>query len=114
MAAPLIDVLPEGASMIATDVAAPFLTPFKLAFMLSIVAAFPYLLHQMWGFIAPGLYSHEKTRCAYLIFLCFSFLQWYCICLFYCLSARLCFLYQRSPRRYYDSDRYKQLLGFYS
>lgn len=68
IAAPLIDVLPEGASMIATDVAAPFLTPFKLAFMLSIVAAFPYLLHQMWGFIAPGLYSHEKKLAAPILF----------------------------------------------
>lgn len=64
IAAPLMAVMPEGASMIATDVAAPFFTPFKLAFMLSIVAAFPYLLHQMWGFIAPGLYSHEKKLAA--------------------------------------------------
>jgi sec-independent protein translocase protein TatC len=46
--------------MIATDVAAPFFAPFKLAFMLSIVVAFPYILHQVWGFIAPGLYKHEK------------------------------------------------------
>lgn len=68
IAAPLIEVLPEGAGMIATDVAAPFFTPFKLAFMLSIVAAFPYLLHQMWGFIAPGLYSHEKKLAAPILF----------------------------------------------
>lgn len=60
VAQPLIDVLPEGTGMIATDVAAPFFAPFKLAFMLSIVLAFPYILHQVWGFIAPGLYKHEK------------------------------------------------------
>jgi len=60
IAQPLIDVLPEGTGMIATDVAAPFFAPFKLAFMLSIVLAFPYILHQVWGFIAPGLYQHEK------------------------------------------------------
>ncbi len=60
IAQPLIDVLPEGTGMIATDVAAPFFAPFKLAFMLSIVLAFPYILHQVWGFIAPGLYKHEK------------------------------------------------------
>lgn len=68
VAAPLMAVMPEGASMIATDVAAPFFTPFKLAFMLSIVAAFPYLLHQMWGFIAPGLYSHEKKLAGPILF----------------------------------------------
>lgn len=60
IAEPLMEVLPTGASMIATDVAAPFFAPFKLAFMLSIVLAFPYILHQVWGFIAPGLYQHEK------------------------------------------------------
>ena len=60
IAQPLVEVLPAGTSMIATDVAAPFFAPFKLAFMLSIVVAFPYILHQVWGFIAPGLYKHEK------------------------------------------------------
>ncbi len=61
---PLLNVLPAGSNMIATDVAAPFFAPFKLAFMLSIVVAFPYLLHQVWGFIAPGLYNHEKKFAA--------------------------------------------------
>ncbi len=65
---PLIDVMPEGASMIATDVAAPFFTPFKMAFMFAIMLAFPIILHQMWGFIAPGLYSHEKRLAAPILF----------------------------------------------
>lgn len=60
VAQPLLDVLPEGANMIATDVAAPFFTPFKMAFMFALMLAFPIILHQMWGFIAPGLYRHEK------------------------------------------------------
>lgn len=64
IAQPLVSVLPAGTSMIATDVAAPFFAPFKLAFMLSIVIAFPYILHQVWGFIAPGLYKHEKKFAA--------------------------------------------------
>lgn len=68
LAQPLLAVMPEGASMIATDVAAPFFTPFKLAFMLSIMLAFPYILHQLWGFIAPGLYSHEKRLAAPILF----------------------------------------------
>ncbi len=57
---PLTRHLPEGSSMIAIDVASPFLTPFKLVLMLSVVLAIPYLLHQLWSFIAPGLYKHEK------------------------------------------------------
>ncbi|HHJ19435.1 MAG TPA: twin-arginine translocase subunit TatC [Gammaproteobacteria bacterium] len=60
LAGPLTQHLPEGSSMIAIDVASPFLTPFKMVLMLSIVLTVPYLLHQVWSFIAPGLYKHEK------------------------------------------------------
>jgi sec-independent protein translocase protein TatC len=60
IADPLMRVLPEGTSMIATQVASPFLTPFKLALVSAVFLAMPYLLHQFWGFIAPGLYQHEK------------------------------------------------------
>ncbi len=60
VADPLMKVLPEGTSMIATQVASPFLTPFKLALVAAVFVAMPYLLHQFWGFIAPGLYQHEK------------------------------------------------------
>ncbi len=57
---PLRVYLPEGTSMIATDVASPFLTPFKLALVSALFLAMPFVLHQLWGFIAPGLYKHEK------------------------------------------------------
>ncbi len=57
---PLRAALPEGSSMIATEVASPFLTPFKLAFVLAFFLAVPYILHQIWSFVAPGLYKHEK------------------------------------------------------
>lgn len=60
LAGPLMVFLPEGTSMIATEVASPFLTPFKLALLAAIVIAMPWILHQFWGFIAPGLYQHEK------------------------------------------------------
>jgi sec-independent protein translocase protein TatC len=60
VADPLMKVLPEGTSMIATQVASPFLTPFKLALVSAVFIAMPYLLHQFWAFIAPGLYQHEK------------------------------------------------------
>lgn len=60
IAEPIRAQLPEGSQMIATQVASPFLTPFKLALVSAVFLSMPYLLFQIWGFIAPGLYSHEK------------------------------------------------------
>ena len=60
VAAPLMAQLPEGTSMIATQVASPFLTPFKLALVSAVFLSMPYLLYQLWSFVAPGLYQHEK------------------------------------------------------
>ncbi|MBD1551855.1 twin-arginine translocase subunit TatC [Pseudomonas typographi] len=60
VSAPLRQYLPPGATMIATDVASPFLTPFKLTMIVSLFVAIPIILYQIWGFIAPGLYKHEK------------------------------------------------------
>ena len=60
MAIPLMQSLPLGGSMIATDVAAPFFAPFKLTLVLSFFVAVPYVLFQIWSFVAPGLYKHEK------------------------------------------------------
>jgi len=60
LAAPLMRLLPEDTSMIATEVTSPFFTPFKLTLVLSIFLAMPMLLYQFWGFIAPGLYKREK------------------------------------------------------
>ena len=57
---PLRALLPEGATMIATEVASPFLTPFKLTLVAAIFLAIPYVLYQIWSFIAPGMYKHEK------------------------------------------------------
>jgi len=59
-AKPLLNLMPEGTSMIATGVTSPFLVPFKLVLLLSVLLTIPYLLHQIWAFIAPGLYRHEK------------------------------------------------------
>jgi sec-independent protein translocase protein TatC len=57
---PLRRFLPEGATMIATEVASPFLTPFKLVLVLSVFAAIPVILHQAWSFVSPGMYRKEK------------------------------------------------------
>ena len=60
VAAPLMAHLPNDGNMIATDVTSPFLTPFKLSIFAAIFLGMPFLLHQIWGFISPGLYLHEK------------------------------------------------------
>jgi sec-independent protein translocase protein TatC len=59
-AEPLMARLPEGTSMIATHVASPFLTPFKLSLAVAVFLAMPILLYQAWAFVAPGLYKHER------------------------------------------------------
>lgn len=57
---PIREYLPANSTMIATEVASPFLTPFKLTLVLSLFAAMPYILYQVWAFVAPGLYKREK------------------------------------------------------
>lgn len=57
---PIMQVLPEGQQLVAIDVTSPFLAPFKLAIFTSIFIAIPYLLFQVWSFIAPGLYQNER------------------------------------------------------
>lgn len=61
VAQPLMALLPEGSQMIATEVASPFLAPFKLTLVVAVFAAIPYVLHQAWAFVAPGLYDNEKA-----------------------------------------------------
>lgn len=57
---PLSSLLPSTGNMIATGVVAPFLVPFKMTMVLAVLLAVPFILHQIWAFIAPGLYQHEK------------------------------------------------------
>lgn len=73
---PLRAILPPGATMIATEVASPFLTPFKLTLVAAIFVAIPYVLYQVWSFIAPGMYRHEKRFAIPL--LASSVLLFYC------------------------------------
>ena len=60
LAQPLIATLPQGGQMIATDVVGVFLVPMKVALMVAFLIALPYVLYQIWAFVAPGLYTHEK------------------------------------------------------
>ncbi|MDF0535193.1 twin-arginine translocase subunit TatC [Shewanella yunxiaonensis] len=68
IAVPLLKTMPTGGTMIATDVAAPFFAPFKLTLVLAFFIAIPYVLYQIWAFVAPGLYKHEKRLIAPLLF----------------------------------------------
>ncbi|MFT7373898.1 MAG: sec-independent protein translocase protein TatC [Oleiphilaceae bacterium] len=68
VAEPLRELMPEGSTMIATDVASPFFAPLKLTLMVSIFISMPFVLYQIWRFIAPALYDKEKTLAFPLLF----------------------------------------------
>jgi len=67
LAKPLMQFLPKNTSMVAIDVISPFLTPFKLVLVAAIFLSIPVILYQFWGFVAPGLYAHEKRMIAPLL-----------------------------------------------
>lgn len=67
IAAPIISVLPQGSNIIAIGVISPFLTPLKMALIMAVYLAMPYLLYQVWKFIAPALYKHEKQMIVPLV-----------------------------------------------
>lgn len=68
VSAPLIKQMPAGASMIATDVASPFFTPIKLTIIVSLFLSVPVILYQVWAFVAPALYRHERKLVMPLLF----------------------------------------------
>jgi sec-independent protein translocase protein TatC len=68
LAQPLLDKLPQGGQMIATEVVTPFFVPIKVAMMTAFLGALPVILYQIWSFIAPGLYTHERKMIVPLVF----------------------------------------------
>ncbi len=68
VAAPLTNVMPKGATMIATNIQTPFFTPIKLTAIVAVFISVPYLLYQVWAFVAPALYQHEKRMIYPLLF----------------------------------------------
>lgn len=67
LAQPMVAALPAGAKMIATGVISPFMVPMKVTLMLALILALPWVLYQIWAFVAPGLYAHEKRLIAPLV-----------------------------------------------
>ena len=68
LAQPLLEELPQGGQMIATEIATPFFVPMKVAMMAAVVLTLPHTLYQMWAFVAPGLYTHERRMVLPLVF----------------------------------------------
>ena len=80
LAAPLVARLPAGAHLIATEVASPFVTPLKLAFYAALFISMPMILYQLWAFVSPGLYKHEKRLARPLLVA--ALVLFYCGCAF--------------------------------
>ena len=82
IASPMMAQMPEGSSMIAIDVASPFLTPFKMTMLIAIMISIPMVLYQLWAFVAPALFRHEKRLARPLLFS--SVFLFYAGCAFAC------------------------------
>ena len=88
VAAPLTAVMPKGATMIATNIQTPFLSPIKLTAIVAVFISVPYLLYQIWAFVAPALYQHEKRMIYPLLFSStILFLLWRVFCLLRCVPV---------------------------
>ena len=113
IALPLMEQLPEGSTMIATQVASPFLTPFKTTMFAALFLSMPVVLYQIWGFAAPGLYKKEKKFAVPLLFVQHRLvLLWNGVCLLGCFSLNVCFFHLRRTRWGCCDDRHRKLPGF--
>jgi len=107
---PIREFLPESSTMIATEVASPFLTPFKLTLVLSMFAAMPYILYQIWAFVAPGLYQREKKIVLPLFFFQRVFILWrHGLCVLCGIPSGVYVFYQHCTGRHQRDARYSQL-----
>ncbi len=111
LATPLMQSLPEGGQMIATEVTTPFFVPLKTVLLTAFILSSPFTLYQIWAFIAPGLYSNERHLVGPLVFT--SVLLLLCgVCLLFGISGGLWFSEQYRTRRCGNDDRYQQILRF--
>ncbi|KQN73336.1 UNVERIFIED_ORG: sec-independent protein translocase protein TatC [Zoogloea ramigera] len=98
IAQPMINSLPVGSKMIATGVTSPFLVPMKVTFVLGLIMALPWVLYQMWAFVAPGLYTHEKRLVAPLVISSsLLFMAGVAFCYFFVFGRVFHFIAQFSP-----------------
>lgn len=99
LAKPLMSVLPEGSKMIATGVVAPFIIPVKVALVVALGIALPYVLYQAWAFVAPGLYRHEKRfAMPMLVASVVLFFSGVAFCYFFVFGVVFKFVYSIAPK----------------
>ena len=113
MAAPLVAHLPKGATMIATSVISPFMVPLKVLLMSAFLIALPVVLYQLWAFIAPGLYSHERKLVLPLVIS--STILFYigvAFCYFFVFGRVFAFIQSFAPASITASPDIEAYLGF--
>ena len=113
LAAPLVATLPQGATMIATNVISPFLVPLKITLLAGFLLALPVVLYQVWAFVAPGLYSHEKRLVLPLVVSStLLFLVGVAFCYFFVFGQVFKFIQSFAPKSITAAPDIEAYLGF--
>jgi sec-independent protein translocase protein TatC len=113
LAAPLVAHLPAGTTLIATNVISPFLVPLKITLMAGFMLALPVVLYQVWAFVAPGLYSHEKKLVLPLVVSStFLFLLGVAFCYFFVFGQVFKFIQSFAPKSITAAPDIEAYLGF--
>jgi len=113
LAAPLVATLPKGASLIATSVISPFLVPLKILLMAAFMLALPVVLYQVWAFVAPGLYTHEKKLVMPLVVSStLLFFIGVAFCYFFVFGQVFAFIQSFAPKSIVAAPDIEAYLGF--
>jgi len=113
LAAPLVSALPKGTTLIATNVISPFLVPLKITLMAAFLLALPVVLYQVWAFVAPGLYSHEKKLVLPLVVSStVLFLLGVAFCYFFVFGQVFKFIQSFAPKSITAAPDIEAYLGF--
>lgn len=113
LAAPLVANLPQGATLIATNVISPFMVPLKITLMAAFMLALPFVLYQVWAFVAPGLYSHEKKLVLPLVISStLLFLLGIAFCYFFVFGQVFKFIQGFAPKSITAAPDIEAYLGF--
>jgi sec-independent protein translocase protein TatC len=113
LAAPLVKHLPQGTTLIATNVISPILVPLKITLMGAFLVALPYVLYQAWAFIAPGLYSHEKRfMLPIVISSTVLFFVGVAFCYFLVIPSMSAFIQSWAPKSITAAPDIEQYFGF--
>lgn len=113
LAAPLVAHLPKGATLIATNVISPILVPLKITLAAAFMLALPFVLYQVWAFVAPGLYSHEKKLVLPLVISStFLFVAGVAFCYFLVIPGMSQFIQAFAPASITAAPDIEQYFGF--